>query len=341
MKRQTQDVGIKKWWGDYFVDMQDQIYTVLDRLFSQYGNCVIEGCETTGTAGNWSISEGLVGIIHADGFRVGRLEAQSVTGLTEVHFEMEKITHDGEYKDGGIRPIAFEYKANRVLNASANTLTIKLDGSHNIYQDLVQKKAYELAESREPKIETKYSGFNLPKSDSIDSKDSNELATSKAVGDLNEVKEPKIETKESGFNLPKSDSVDSNESSQLATSKAVKAAYDKIYYKSEKLKLNSTVQPDTYITIDLERIGRVVHCRVIGNESKGLFGNIVYSGLPVGYRPSRYQRVRGYLPNASGWGYDASTSAPMSIWPDGHIDGGWADGDTFPKEGDFMVTWMV
>lgn len=87
----------------------------------------------------------------------------------------------------------------------------------------------------EPKI-IKKSGFNLEKSDVINSTSKYTLATSfavKAAYDKGKIaldeankKEPKI-TKKSGFNLNKSDAVTSTSKTTLATSYAVKVAYDK------------------------------------------------------------------------------------------------------------------
>lgn len=47
MKRHVQEPGIRKWSGNDLLDLQGEPLKILDAFFSQWGDCVICGCETT------------------------------------------------------------------------------------------------------------------------------------------------------------------------------------------------------------------------------------------------------------------------------------------------------
>ncbi|WP_053405187.1 tail fiber protein [Persicobacter sp. CCB-QB2] len=189
MKRQFQDIGVKKWYGDHLLDMQDELYTLLDTFFSNYGAHVVYGCKIQDNGDSWTIGNGLVSLPFNGAFRVCRFETIEIADGEEAYFSVDVRDHLGAYKDGSQKAIAKEYVAKKVLTPT-DALTIKKDGTHHIFDALVQQKAYEEAKSKEPAFE-KNSGFNLNKSSAIDSDKEDELATSKAIKEVKEIAEEK------------------------------------------------------------------------------------------------------------------------------------------------------
>ena len=60
MKRQTQVLGVRNWYGDAFVSLQEEPLKVIDGFFSQYGAFVLSGCEVKANGSKYDIAPGLV-----------------------------------------------------------------------------------------------------------------------------------------------------------------------------------------------------------------------------------------------------------------------------------------
>ncbi len=189
MKRQFQDIGVKKWYGNHLIDLQDEIYLLIDSFFGGYGAHVVQGCEVTDNGSSWSIEAGLVCLPYNGTFRVCKFEATEITEGDEAFFAVDVVNVDGDYKDGSQKPIAKEYLSKQVLTTT-DALTIKKDGTHAIFCDLVQAKAMTEAKAKEPAFDKK-TGFNLDKSSSTDSQDEDKVATPKAVNDVKKLAEDK------------------------------------------------------------------------------------------------------------------------------------------------------
>lgn len=58
MKIQIQKSDARPWFGKDFTNIQDEIFYVIEGFFSQYGNCVIQGCNISGS----TIGGGIVGL---------------------------------------------------------------------------------------------------------------------------------------------------------------------------------------------------------------------------------------------------------------------------------------
>lgn len=82
MKEHIQNAGRKHWYGDHWVELQKETLDILQGFFSSFGACILQGCVVTNNAGtpaNYDISAGLVGILHADGYKIARF-----AGVTNV-----------------------------------------------------------------------------------------------------------------------------------------------------------------------------------------------------------------------------------------------------------------
>lgn len=106
MKRHVQYPGVRKWSGNDLLELQGEGLTVADSFFSQYGNCVICGCQVTED----SIAAGLVSI----GGRVMPLTAQGNIQVFPVYLVADEEHIQREYADDVVRDIAVRYFAKAV-----------------------------------------------------------------------------------------------------------------------------------------------------------------------------------------------------------------------------------
>ncbi len=115
MKRQTQELGIRDWYGDSFVSLQAEPMKVIDSFFSQYGAFVVSGCEVTANGSKFDITPGLVvlegtGAGNATVKVVVPFEGIKATALP-VYLTLGYETETDVYHDGNVKPIADIYKA--------------------------------------------------------------------------------------------------------------------------------------------------------------------------------------------------------------------------------------
>lgn len=100
MKEHIQSAGVRRWYGQDFLDLQHEQLEVLQDYFAQFGPCIISGCEVTPNGGsNWDIDEGLAVIEHADGWKIVRVEAVVNTALPG-YFQVGKAAISGTYGTG-------------------------------------------------------------------------------------------------------------------------------------------------------------------------------------------------------------------------------------------------
>lgn len=103
MRRQLQEPGVRKWSGDDLLDLQNTGLMFLDLFFSQYGNCIIAGCEMNGN----KISEGLVSIGSELMPFVGPFDIDTFP----VYIKKSEFREQREYADGVVRDISVMYYA--------------------------------------------------------------------------------------------------------------------------------------------------------------------------------------------------------------------------------------
>lgn len=106
MKRHVQEPGVRKWSGNDLLELQGEGLTVADGFFSQYGNCVICGCQVTENG----IAAGLVSI----GGMVLPLAAVETVEVFPVYLVKAEEHIQREYADDVVRDIAVRYYAKPV-----------------------------------------------------------------------------------------------------------------------------------------------------------------------------------------------------------------------------------
>lgn len=106
MKRQTQELGIRDWYGDALVSLQAEPMKVLDGFFAQYGPFVLSGCELHAAINSFDITPGLVvleGVV---------APFEGVKGVQlPVYLSLRHETETDVYHDGNVKHIAEIYKA--------------------------------------------------------------------------------------------------------------------------------------------------------------------------------------------------------------------------------------
>lgn len=110
MKRQVQLPGVKKWSGGDLLDLQNEPLKVVDEFFSQWGDCVICGCEVTEQA----IGAGLVSI---GGYTLPLAASEITVFPAYLVADTEHIQR--EYADGVVRDIALRRFAKIVYSEPA------------------------------------------------------------------------------------------------------------------------------------------------------------------------------------------------------------------------------
>ena len=103
MKRHVQEPGVRKWSGNDLLELQGEGLAVADGFFSQYGNCVICGCQVKEN----SIAAGLVSI----GGMVLPLQAVETVEVFPAYLVKAEEHIQREYADDVVRDIAVKYFA--------------------------------------------------------------------------------------------------------------------------------------------------------------------------------------------------------------------------------------
>ena len=115
MKRQTQLLGVRNWYGDAFVSLQEEPLKVIDSFFSQYGAFVLSGCEVKANGNKYDIAPGLVALegAGADNATVKVVVpfAGAAATALPVYLTLGYEIETDVYNDGNIKPVAHIYKA--------------------------------------------------------------------------------------------------------------------------------------------------------------------------------------------------------------------------------------
>jgi hypothetical protein len=151
MKKLVQNTGVRKWYGDEWITIQDEVNAVLEGLFGHYSTpFILNGCEVNGT----TIASGIVGLIHSDGFKLCRFY-----GATDVTFPIYlkpvKTEQTGLYLDGATKAISYIYAAEVSATTDTGYLEIKSDGTTLRFNDIIQDAGHRMVSDTE---KTSYAG---------------------------------------------------------------------------------------------------------------------------------------------------------------------------------------
>ena len=149
MKQQVQAAGVRKWFGDDFINLQTELTDADIALISDFNtNCILSGVKVTANGGNWDVSAGLVYLLDATGAngKICRVDAETNITLP-IYYEQETLDKDDVaaygrvYKDAVNKDIINEYHAKSLAAAPghAEYLTITSADSANVrFKDVLR-----------------------------------------------------------------------------------------------------------------------------------------------------------------------------------------------------------
>jgi hypothetical protein len=154
MKEQVQDTGIRKWYGDDFINMQNEILTAVKSIVEDYGNCVISGVITDADGnGNVIIGAGVAYLKDSSGVN-GKLCRIYETTIAETSFPVYLVQASRDrndiadygrlYEDSATKNIIVEYYTQILTVAPAHShyIILEANGSVKRLRDAMQDAAY-------------------------------------------------------------------------------------------------------------------------------------------------------------------------------------------------------
>lgn len=116
MKRHVQQPGVRQWAGEDLIELQSEPLKALDGFFSEYGSCIIQGCQVTDNGnGTYDISAGLLALAGIDVNGSSTFKVVPFSGVTDVpfpvYFKLAYSVVERSYLDGQVKPIAYNYRA--------------------------------------------------------------------------------------------------------------------------------------------------------------------------------------------------------------------------------------
>ena len=146
MKRQTQAIGVRDWYGWDFLSLQEEPLKVVDGFFSQYGAFVLCGCEVTDNGSKFNVAPGLV-VLEGQGAEGGIVKiVVPFAGLTAttlpLYLTLGYETETDVYHDGKVKPIVNIYKAvATTVKPAGSHVVIAYDGTPR-FTDVIQDSGH-------------------------------------------------------------------------------------------------------------------------------------------------------------------------------------------------------
>lgn len=134
MKKQVQQPGVRKWFGDDFISMQNELFSVLEGFFGNYGQqFILSGCIVNGN----DISAGIVGLIDGTGFHLCSFSGVQGTAWP-VYLYPSKITENRAYLDNQVKPVSENWTVAASGNNPGGYFQLKQDGTSARFFDAIQ-----------------------------------------------------------------------------------------------------------------------------------------------------------------------------------------------------------
>lgn len=146
MIEQVQKAGVKTYYGEDMIILQKEPLYALQEMVSQYGNCVLQGCDVTGT----TINSGLVGVsgIDPDGnsvYKICRFNGASDVQSFPVYLVLNYSVTAREYGDLQSKPISYNYFASISSGIpSSNYVKINSTGPEKMFVDAIQDSTHRM-----------------------------------------------------------------------------------------------------------------------------------------------------------------------------------------------------
>lgn len=124
MKRQVQATGVRKWFGDDFINMQDELYNAIETGILGGETGIVQGIYRTQSGSDYTFSPGIVMIN-------GKLHTfAGHTSTNNTIYIVPSITHDTrDYMVGGSNNITNNYNTEVVYTTPSSGDYVKCDNS--------------------------------------------------------------------------------------------------------------------------------------------------------------------------------------------------------------------
>lgn len=136
MRRHVQVEGVRRWAGEHIIDLQAEPFKVIDAFFQEFGNCILKGCEVSGTEeGKYNIASGLVALSGADPEGNTTFKVAPFAGVENItlpaYFVLNSEVVERQYVDEKMHPVYYEYGVEIVTEKPENRafLEIGADGA--------------------------------------------------------------------------------------------------------------------------------------------------------------------------------------------------------------------
>jgi hypothetical protein len=161
MKQQVQETGVRKWFGDDFINMQNELMSAIEGIISDYGNCVLSGATVTNNGnGTYTISDGIAYLKDSTGAngKLCRIYSQTIASasfpvyLQQASKDKDDVSGYGRaYQDAITKNIIVEYYAEivTVQPAHSNYLSLTSAGVTTKLRDALQSAAYRFVSDTE------------------------------------------------------------------------------------------------------------------------------------------------------------------------------------------------
>lgn len=137
MKEQVQETGVRKWFGDDFINMQNELMSAFTAIVRDYGSSILSGCTVTDNGnGTLTLSDGWVFLLDSTGANGRICRVYQTTIITTswpiylVQASRDRTTiaaYGRQYKDGSTKNIIVEYFANIQTTQPAHANYIEID----------------------------------------------------------------------------------------------------------------------------------------------------------------------------------------------------------------------
>lgn len=155
MKRQTQAIGVRDWYGWDFLSLQEEPLKVIDSFFSQYGSFVLSGCEVIDNGSKFDVGPGLVALEGKGAENTPVKIVVPFAGITAttlpIYLTLAYETENDVYHDGKIKPIINIYKAVATTVKPAGSYVEISRTSSPRFVDVIQDSAHRFVTDPERK----------------------------------------------------------------------------------------------------------------------------------------------------------------------------------------------
>lgn len=154
MKEQTQETGVRKWYGDDLINMQTELMAAIKSIVSDFGNCILSGCTVTNNGdGSYTMSDGIAYLLDSTGAngKICRVYGQTIEEanypvyLQQASRDKDSVSAYGRaYLDANTKNIIVEYYAQvlTVQPSHSNYILLDTDGEGTRLRDAMQSSIY-------------------------------------------------------------------------------------------------------------------------------------------------------------------------------------------------------